>query len=97
MRGVFKTTDGGRSWQKVFIGSPLTGAIDLVDLSCRPEHALRRDVAARPAEMDDSRTEPGYAEGGIWKTTDAREDLERGERGAACRAIPAGLDSMSLH
>ena len=30
MRGVFKTTDGGRTWKKVFYRSPRTGAIDLV-------------------------------------------------------------------
>ena len=29
-RGVFKTTDGGRSWKKVLYRSPRTGAIDLV-------------------------------------------------------------------
>jgi photosystem II stability/assembly factor-like uncharacterized protein len=29
-RGVFKTTDGGRSWRKVLYGSTRTGAIDLV-------------------------------------------------------------------
>ena len=29
-RGVFKTTDGGRSWRKVLYRSPRTGAIDLV-------------------------------------------------------------------
>ena len=29
-RGVFKTTDGGRTWKKVFYRSARTGAIDLV-------------------------------------------------------------------
>jgi photosystem II stability/assembly factor-like uncharacterized protein len=29
-RGVFKTTDGGRTWKRVFYRSPRTGAIDLV-------------------------------------------------------------------
>jgi hypothetical protein len=30
MRGVFKTTDGGKTWTKVLYRSPRTGAIDLV-------------------------------------------------------------------
>jgi photosystem II stability/assembly factor-like uncharacterized protein len=29
-RGVFKTTDGGRTWSKILYKSPRTGAIDLV-------------------------------------------------------------------
>ncbi len=29
MRGVFKTTDGGKTWKKVLYRSPRTGAIDL--------------------------------------------------------------------
>ena len=54
MRGVFKTTDGGRTWTKVFYRSPRTGAIDLVDGSRRSQHALRGDVAARPPEVERS-------------------------------------------
>ena len=52
MRGVFKTTDGGRTWTKVLYRSPRTGAIDLVMDPSDPEHALRRDVAARPPQVE---------------------------------------------
>ena len=29
-RGIFKTTDGGKSWEKVLYANPLTGAADLI-------------------------------------------------------------------
>jgi photosystem II stability/assembly factor-like uncharacterized protein len=69
-RGVFKTVDGGRSWKKVFYRSARTGAIDLaidpVDhdtLYVAMWQRVRR-------KWSDPHVEPGYSEGGIWKTTD---------------------------
>ena len=53
-RGVFKTVDGGRTWTKVLYRSPRTGAIDLVMDPSDPEHAVRRDVAARPPQVERS-------------------------------------------
>jgi photosystem II stability/assembly factor-like uncharacterized protein len=37
MRGVFKTTDGGKSWTKILYKSPRTGAVDLVMDPADPE------------------------------------------------------------
>ena len=51
-RGVFKTDRRRRTWTKVLYSSPRTGAIDLVMDPSDPEHALRRDVAARPPQVE---------------------------------------------
>jgi photosystem II stability/assembly factor-like uncharacterized protein len=70
MRGVFKTTDGGRNWTKVYYKSPRTGAIDLV-MDPRDPNVLYAALWQRVRrKWSDPRVEPGYAEGGVIKTTD---------------------------
>ena len=71
MRGVFKTTDGGGSWSRVLYESPRTGAIDLV-MDPRDPDTLYAALWQRVRrKWSDPRVEPGYAETGIFKTTDA--------------------------
>ena len=69
-RGVFKTTDGGRSWKKVFYRSPRTGAIDLVMDPADPNTLYASMWQRVRRKWSDPRVEPGYNEGGIWKTID---------------------------
>jgi photosystem II stability/assembly factor-like uncharacterized protein len=70
-RGVFKTTNGGRTWTKVFSRSPRTGAIDLV-MDPADANTLYAAMWQRVRrKWSDPRVEPGYNEGGVWKTTDA--------------------------
>ena len=88
MRGVFKTSDGGRTWQKVFYRSPRTGAIDLVMDPADPNTLYAAMWQRVRRKWSDPRTEPGYSEGGIWKTTDGGKSWTRGERRAARRAVP---------
>ena len=84
MRGVFKTTDGGRTWKKVLYKSPRTGAIDLV-MDPRDPNTLYAAMWQRiRRKWSDPRVEPGYSESGIWKTTDGGSRLDRREP-AACR------------
>jgi photosystem II stability/assembly factor-like uncharacterized protein len=71
MRGVFKTTDGGRTWQKVFYRSARTGAIDLVMDPSDPNTLYAAMWQRIRRKWSDPRTESGYSEGGIWKTIDA--------------------------
>ena len=71
MRGVFKTADGGRTWQKVFYRSARTGAIDLVMDPSDPNTLYAAMWQRVRRKWSDPRTEPGYTEGGVWKTTDA--------------------------
>ncbi len=70
-RGVFKTTDGGKSWTKAFYRSPRTGAIDLVMDPTDPNTLYASMWQRVRRKWSDPRVEPGYGEGGIWKTTDA--------------------------
>ncbi|HEY7499863.1 MAG TPA: hypothetical protein VH740_15190 [Vicinamibacterales bacterium] len=69
-RGVFKTTDGGRTWTKVFYRSPRTGAIDLVMDPSEPETLYAAMWQRVRRKWSDPRVESGYDEGGVWKTTD---------------------------
>jgi len=71
MRGVFKTADGGRTWQKVFYRSPRTGAIDLAMDPADPNTLYAAMWQRIRRKWSDPRTEPGYSEGGIWKSTNA--------------------------
>jgi photosystem II stability/assembly factor-like uncharacterized protein len=70
-RGVFKTSDGGRTWSKVFYRSARTGAIDLVMDPSDPQTLYAAMWQRIRRKWSDPRVEPGYNEGGIWKTTDA--------------------------
>ena len=70
MRGVFKTTDGGRNWTKIVYRSPRTGANDLV-MDPRDPNVLYASIWQRiRRKWSDPRVEPGYKEGGVIKTTD---------------------------
>jgi photosystem II stability/assembly factor-like uncharacterized protein len=70
MRGVFKTTNGGKSWTKVHYKSPRTGANDLV-MDPRDPNTLYAALWQRVRrKWSDPRVEPGYNEGGVFKTTD---------------------------
>jgi photosystem II stability/assembly factor-like uncharacterized protein len=70
MRGVFKTIDGGKSWQKIFYRSERTGASDLVMDPTDPQTLYVSMWQRIRRTWSDPRVEPGYGEGGIWKTTD---------------------------
>ena len=70
MRGVFKTTDGGKTWNKVLYKSVRTGANDLV-MDPRDPNTLYVALWQRiRRKWSDPRVEPGYKEGGVMKTTD---------------------------
>ena len=70
MRGVFKTTDGGRTWTKVLYRSPKTGAIDLVMDPGDPNTLYAALWQRTRRKWSDPRTEPGSSEGGIAMTRD---------------------------
>jgi photosystem II stability/assembly factor-like uncharacterized protein len=71
MRGVFKTTDGGKTWTKSFYRSPNTGAVDLVMDPGDPNTLYAGMWQRVRRKWSDPRVEPNYSEGGIWKTSDA--------------------------
>lgn len=77
-RGVYKTTDGGKSWAKVLFEDELTGAIELSMCAAEPD-TLYASMwhRCRKAWSDPL---PGPA-GGIFKTTDGGATWQRLSQG----------------
>jgi photosystem II stability/assembly factor-like uncharacterized protein len=80
-RGVFKTTDGGRSWKKVLYRSPRTGAIDLVMDPGNPNVLYAAMWQRIRRKWSDPRVEPGYQESGVWKTNDGGQSWSEANTG----------------
>ncbi len=89
-RGVFKTTDGGKTWKKVLYVNDRTGAIDLV-LSRNDPNTLY--AAAYDLKRDPWRIVDGGAGSGIYKTTDGGANWKKLENGLPTGTIGRiGLD-----
>jgi photosystem II stability/assembly factor-like uncharacterized protein len=71
MRGVFKTTDGGRSWTTVLKISAKTGVNDLAMDPKDPNTLYAAAWQRQRRKWNDPRVERGFDEGLIYKTTDA--------------------------
>jgi len=82
-RGVFKTTDGGQSWQKILYISDSTGAIDVVLNPAHPDtvYAAMWERVRRP-----DRRSYGGSTCGIYRTYDGGENWTE---------LTAGLPSSS--
>ncbi|MBM3284888.1 MAG: hypothetical protein FJY81_03355, partial [Candidatus Aminicenantes bacterium] len=69
-RGVYKTTDGGKTWEKILYVNERTGAIDLV-MDPSDTNTLYAATWQRiRLKWNDPRNFSGYAESGIYKTSD---------------------------
>lgn len=73
-RGVFRSTDGGKSWEKVLFASDSTGA---VDLAINPDNPRVMYAAMWRAERKPWTLIDGGPEGGVWKTTDGGDSWEK--------------------
>jgi photosystem II stability/assembly factor-like uncharacterized protein len=73
-RGVFKTSDGGKTWQKVLYVNEKIGAIDIVMVKSRPDtlYAAMYDKVRLPWHY-----ELGGPESAIYKTTNGGRTWER--------------------
>ena len=70
-RGVFKTVDGGKTWDKVLFVDNETGAVDLV-MDPRDNDILYAATWQRTRnKWNDPRNTAASSGSGIWKTTDA--------------------------
>jgi len=69
-RGVFKTTDGGKTWQRVLFVNDQTGAYDLV-MDPKDNETLYAATWQRTRrKWNDPRNFPDYTGSGVFKTTD---------------------------
>ena len=82
-RGVFRTADGGRTWQKVLFVNDTTGAADLVMVPGNPRvlFAGLWQFVRRPWELAS-----GGAASGIYRSTDGGLTWQRVKQG-----LPTGL------
>lgn len=94
-RGVFKTTDGGQTWQKVLFVNDTVGIIDLKMDPQNPEvlyaagwHRLRRGGGTM---------EGAGAGSGIWKTTDGGKSWKRLTDASLKNGLPSeGMGRIGL-
>jgi photosystem II stability/assembly factor-like uncharacterized protein len=69
-RGLYKTTDGGKTWERVLYVDEKTGVIDLVMDSGDPETLYAATWQRIRKRWNDPRNEPDYTGSGIHKSTD---------------------------
>jgi photosystem II stability/assembly factor-like uncharacterized protein len=81
-RGVFKTEDGGTTWQKILYINDRTGAIDLVMDPSDSQTLYAATWQRIRLKWNDPRILPGYSASGIHKTIDG---------GKTWRPINSGL------
>jgi len=70
-RGVYKTTDGGKTWAKVLFVNDQTGAIDLAMDPADPNTLYAATWQRTRLKWNDPRNFPDYAGSGLHKSTDA--------------------------
>jgi photosystem II stability/assembly factor-like uncharacterized protein len=86
-RGVYKTVDGGKTWEKVLYANDETGAYDLV-MDPRSSDTLYAAMWQRTRQKwNDPRTFPGHTGSGLFKTTDG---------GRTWKPINAGLPTVEF-
>jgi photosystem II stability/assembly factor-like uncharacterized protein len=70
-RGVYKSTDGGETWEKVLYIDETTGAIDLVMDPSDPNTLYTSTWQRIRKRWNDPRNEPDYSGSGVFKSIDA--------------------------
>jgi photosystem II stability/assembly factor-like uncharacterized protein len=75
-RGVYKTTDGGKSWKKILFIDNETGAIDLA-MDPADSESLYATVWQRTRQKwNDPRNEPHYSKSGIYRSRDGGDNWQ---------------------
>lgn len=75
-RGVYKTENGGKTWENILYIDEKTGAIDLV-MDPADSNTLYAATWQRiRKKWNDPRNEPGYSGSAIYKTTNAGKEWE---------------------
>lgn len=69
-RGLYRTTDGGRNWEKILDRGEQTGAIDLVMDPSNPNTLYAATWQRIRDKWNDPRNEPWYSNSAVLKSTD---------------------------
>ncbi len=80
-RGVYKTTNGGKSWEKVLHVDEMTAANDLVMDPKDPNTLYASTWQRIRNKWNDPRAETDYTNSGIWKTTNGGKSWEKINQG----------------
>jgi len=94
-RGVYKTADGGKTWDKVLFVDDKTGAIDLVMDPGDPNTLYASTWQRIRLKWNDPRNFPGYSGSGIYKSTDGARRGRPSTRGCPSRSSGGGSASTS--
>ncbi|MFQ5742395.1 MAG: WD40/YVTN/BNR-like repeat-containing protein [Acidobacteriota bacterium] len=73
-RGIYRSKDGGESWEKVLFVSDRTG---FYDVAMNPRNPREIYAAAWTVERKPWTIDSGSEEGGIWKTTDGGDTWKK--------------------
>ena len=94
-RGVFKTIDGGATWQKLGGGLPDDGKTGATDLVIDPQHPDTLIAAFYQRLRRPWRFDSGGDNGGLFKTTDAGKTWKRLTAGLP--ASPTGRIGLDIY
>ncbi len=76
-RGLYKTTDGGESWEKILYKGPESGVNDLVMDPRDPEVLYATTWQRTRLKWNDPRTYETHKDNGIWKTTNGGKNWKQ--------------------
>jgi photosystem II stability/assembly factor-like uncharacterized protein len=76
-RGLFKTSDGGKTWSKVLYVDPNTGVYDLVLDPKNPDIVYCTTWERIRQKWSDPRTFESTANSGIWKSSDGGKNWQK--------------------
>ena len=92
-RGVFRTTDGGKSWQQVLFVDDSTGAIDLAMDPTNPRilFAAMWKFQRTPWSM-----QSGGGKSGIWRSTDGGDTWQNITHNSGLPTVPLGRIGLDI-
>lgn len=76
-RGLYKTTDGGKSWEQILYKGPESGVNDMVMDPRDPDVIYATTWQRTRLKWHDPRTYDNYKNNGIWKTSDGGKKWEK--------------------
>ncbi len=92
-RGVFRSKDGGKTWEKVLYRGPQAGA---VDLALDPSNPYVLYAAIWHVRRTPHSLESGGPDGGIWKTTDGGDTWTDITRNSGLPKGPVGKIGITV-